>query len=56
MTLPRMARALQRAGTWSGPAETVTLDWMIEQIAGWIQSGGRSLGKPTHFQEREGEF
>jgi len=27
MTLPRMARALQRAGTWSGPAETVTLDY-----------------------------
>ncbi|MEZ5365255.1 MAG: NAD(P)-dependent oxidoreductase [Bryobacterales bacterium] len=37
-------------------AETVTLDWMIEQIAGWIQAGGKSLGKPTHFQEREGKF
>ena len=37
-------------------AETVTLDWMIEQIAGWIRSGGKSLGKPTHFQERDGKF
>ena len=36
--------------------ETVTLDWMIEQVAGWIQAGGGSLGKPTHFQEREGRF
>ena len=36
--------------------ETVTLDWMIEQIAGWIKAGGKSLGKPTHFQEREGKF
>jgi nucleoside-diphosphate-sugar epimerase len=36
--------------------ETVTLDWMIERIAGWVQAGGKSLGKPTHFQEREGKF
>jgi nucleoside-diphosphate-sugar epimerase len=36
--------------------ETVTLDWMIEQIAGWVKSGGKTLGKPTHFQEREGKF
>ncbi len=38
-----------------GP-ETVTLDWMIEQIARWVEAGGASLGKPTHFQEREGQF
>jgi nucleoside-diphosphate-sugar epimerase len=36
--------------------ETVTLDWMIEQTAAWVREGGRSLGKPTHFQEREGKF
>jgi nucleoside-diphosphate-sugar epimerase len=36
--------------------ETVTLDWMIEQIAGWVQAGGASLGKPTHFEEREGQY
>ncbi|MBI1358211.1 MAG: NAD-dependent epimerase/dehydratase family protein [Acidobacteria bacterium] len=37
-------------------AETVTLDWMIEQVAGWIQAGGATLGKPTHFEQRDGKF
>jgi nucleoside-diphosphate-sugar epimerase len=36
--------------------ETVTLDWMIEQTAAWVQSGGKGLGKPTHFQQRDGRF
>ena len=36
--------------------ETVTLDWMIEQVAAWIQAGGAGLGKPTHFQQRDGAF
>jgi nucleoside-diphosphate-sugar epimerase len=34
----------------------VTIDQMIEVIAGWINEGGRLLNKPTHFQEREGKF
>lgn len=34
----------------------VTVDQMIEVIAGWINEGGRLLNKPTHFQEREGKF
>jgi nucleoside-diphosphate-sugar epimerase len=29
---------------------------MIDLVAGWIEAGGPSLGKPTHFQEREGRF
>ncbi len=29
-----------------------TLDW----TAHWIESGGRSLGKPTHFEARDGKF
>lgn len=37
-------------------AETVTLDQMIEWTADWVRAGGRNLGKPTHFQEREGKF
>jgi len=36
--------------------ETVTLDWMIEQTAAWVQAGGAGLGKPTHFQQRDGAF
>lgn len=29
---------------------------MIEWIAGWIMSGGETLGKPTHFETRDGKF
>jgi nucleoside-diphosphate-sugar epimerase len=29
---------------------------MIEWIANWIQQGGVMLGKPTHFQTRDGKF
>ncbi|MMZ67501.1 hypothetical protein D1872_300920 [compost metagenome] len=34
----------------------VTLRQMMEWTAGWVDSGGETLGKPTHFQEREGAF
>jgi nucleoside-diphosphate-sugar epimerase len=34
----------------------VTLRQMIELIAAWVQSGGKTWNKPTHFQEREGKF
>lgn len=34
----------------------VSLDQMIEVIAGWIKQEGKTLNKPTHFQEREGQF
>jgi NAD dependent epimerase/dehydratase family len=29
---------------------------MIEWIANWIREGGTVLGKPTHFQTRDGKF
>lgn len=29
---------------------------MIEWTAQWIQQGGRSLAKPTHFETRDGKF
>jgi hypothetical protein len=38
-----------------GPRK-VTINQMIEVIARWIDAGGKILGKPTHFQEREGKF
>jgi len=38
-----------------GPPET-GIGEMIERVADWIALGGRSLGKPTHFEEREGRF
>ncbi|GEP96878.1 NAD-dependent epimerase/dehydratase family protein [Chitinophaga cymbidii] len=34
----------------------VTLKQMIDLIAGWVTGGGKTINKPTHFQEREGKF
>ena len=33
-----------------------SLEWMTERIAGWLAAGGRTLGKPTKFQVRDGRF
>ncbi len=35
---------------------TVPLQTMIGWVAAWIEAGGPTLDKPTHFQEREGKF
>ena len=32
------------------------LDQMLRWIAHWIASGGRSLGRPTHFEVRDGNY
>ncbi len=34
----------------------VTLKNMMELLAAWIANGGKTIDKPTHFQEREGKF
>jgi len=34
----------------------VSLDTMIKWQAEWIMSGGRSLNKPTHFEEKKGDY
>jgi Nucleoside-diphosphate-sugar epimerases len=34
----------------------VNLETMIQWTADWIARGGRSLGKPTHFEARDGRF
>jgi nucleoside-diphosphate-sugar epimerase len=34
----------------------VGIDDMISRVAEWVEQGGRSLGKPTHFEMREGKF
>lgn len=31
-------------------------DTMIVRVAEWMEQGGESLGKPTHFEMREGSF
>jgi nucleoside-diphosphate-sugar epimerase len=34
----------------------VTLKQMIGLTASWLKGGGKTLNKPTHFQERKGQF
>lgn len=34
----------------------VGVEQMIEWQAEWLKAGGRLLGKPTHFEERKGNF
>ncbi len=34
----------------------VTASTLIKWQADWIKSGGRALGKPTHFEERGGKY
>jgi nucleoside-diphosphate-sugar epimerase len=35
---------------------SVSLDNMLRWIAEWIKRGGRDLGKPTHFEARDGRY
>lgn len=35
---------------------SVTLDHMLGWIAGWVERGGATLDKPTHFETRDGRF
>ncbi len=37
-------------------APPVGLVEMIERVGRWVSDGGPGLGKPTHYQEREGKF
>jgi len=46
------ARAgLKRLGSPRIKAET-----LVEWVADWVARGGKSLGKPTHFESRDGAF
>jgi nucleoside-diphosphate-sugar epimerase len=38
-----------------GPPE-VSVDQVVAWIAAWIKGGGRTLGKPSHFETRDGRF
>ena len=35
---------------------SVSLDEMMKATADWVRHGGASLGKPTHFENRDGDF
>jgi hypothetical protein len=34
----------------------VKAESLIEGVANWVMRGGESLGKPTHFESRDGRF
>ena len=38
-----------------GAPET-PLDTVLRWIAHWVKHGGRTLGKPTHFEVRDGKY
>lgn len=44
-----------KAESLFGPA-SVPVDTMISWVADWISRGGASLGKPTHFEVRDGSY
>ena len=35
---------------------TIGIDQMTNWVAGWLKTGGRTLGKPTKFESRTGKF
>lgn len=35
---------------------SVPLDRLIDWVAQWLRQGGRTLGKPTHFEVRDGRY
>jgi len=43
--------ALNRYG-----AERVSKPTLMQWITGWVQQGGSTLNKPTHFESRDGKF
>jgi hypothetical protein len=38
-----------------GPPQ-VGLDKMLDWTADWVQRGGETLGKPTHYEARDGKY
>jgi len=37
-------------------APTVTAEQLMEMVAVWVEAGGASLNKPTHFEVADGKF
>jgi len=44
-----------KIGALLGDPET-PLEAMLRWIAHWVKSGGRDLGRPTHFETRDGKY
>jgi hypothetical protein len=35
---------------------SMKLEPMMQMVAEWVKRGGRNLGKPTHFETRDGKY
>ena len=46
--------AAQAFGLFGYP--DVPLHRMVDWVAAWIEQGGASLGKPTHYEARDGTY
>jgi nucleoside-diphosphate-sugar epimerase len=44
-----------RCRDWMGPPE-VSGEQLLDLVAGWVESGGASIEKPTHFAVSDGKF
>jgi uncharacterized protein YbjT (DUF2867 family) len=44
-----------RAREWMGPGEVSGAE-LLEMVAQWVERGGASLEKPTHFEVSDGKF
>jgi nucleoside-diphosphate-sugar epimerase len=44
-----------RSYEWFGPPE-VSLEDMMQATAQWVQQGGTTINKPTHFEAMDGKF
>jgi nucleoside-diphosphate-sugar epimerase len=49
--LNNAALAAERCGPYAVP-----IDLAIERVAHWVKRGGATLGKPTHYETRDGRF
>ena len=49
-----LANASRAHGLLGEP--TVLLEQMMQWVASWLRGGGRLLGKPTHFETRDGKY
>ena len=53
---PRPARGSRRCCVSLLGAPEVGLARLFDWVADWVERGGRSLGKPTHFESTDGRF
>lgn len=49
-----LSDASRSVSLWGAPR--VSVDQMIEWVASWLEVGGGTLGKPTHFEARDGKY